>query len=143
MQNGIRRVLKKFRRTSGLLSFIRRRKYNCITKEQFDEMYKTNQESEERIDLSAGDDLETLIGSIKSGVIEKELFSGGEDYKHTFLLCLLDEKERQKLKSKDEDFMHTFLFQNPDVPDAKWKLSKSKLKYARSYCSRQTYFIHA
>ena len=106
-------------------------------------MYKTNQESEERIDLSAGDDLETLIGSIKSGVIEKELFSGGEDYKHTFLLCLLDEKERQKLKSKDEDFMHTFLFQNPDVPDAKWKLSKSKLKYARSYCSRQTYFIHA
>ena len=39
--------------------------------------------------------------------------------------------------------MHTFLFQNPDVPDAEWKLSKSKLKYARSYCSRQTYFIYA
>ena len=92
VQNGIRRVLKKFGRTSALLSFIRRRKYNCITKEQFDEMYKTNQESEERIDLSVGDELETFTGSIKSGVIEKELFSGGEDYKHTFLLCLLDEK---------------------------------------------------
>ena len=42
VQNGIRRVLKKFGRTSVLLSFIRRLKYNCITKEQFDEMYQTN-----------------------------------------------------------------------------------------------------
>ena len=29
------------------------------------------------------------------------------DYNETFLLCLVDEEERQKLEQKDEDFMQT------------------------------------
>ena len=31
-------------------------------------------------------------------------------YNETFLLCLVDEEERQKLEQKDEDFMQTLFY---------------------------------
>ena len=42
-------------------------KEKCITKEKFEEMYKTKTESETRMDLSVGEDLETFIERIKNG----------------------------------------------------------------------------
>ena len=61
----IRKALKKFGCTSALLSIIHMEKMRCITKEKYETMYKTNKESEEREDLSVGEDLETFIGDIK------------------------------------------------------------------------------
>ena len=42
------------------------------------------------------------------------------DCNETFLLCSLDDQERQKLEQKDEDFMQTFFYNfrgDADVPE--------------------------
>ena len=125
-------------------------KEKCITKEKFEEMYKTEEESETRMDLSVGEDLETFIERIKNGKINKDTIpEGGEKVagKWPFLLCLLDKEERKKLEQKDEDFMLTFYetqFGNEaDVPKAEWDASESNLKFSYSLCSRVTHFIDA
>ena len=121
-------------------------KHRCITKEKFDEMYKTNEESEERTDVSVGEDLETFIGNIKTGEMNRNTFPTGEDHRNLFLLCLLDKKERSKLEQKNEAFIRTFtcypssLFP-VDVPEAEWKASESNLKFSKSNCYRDTFII--
>ena len=43
------------------------------------------------------------------------------DYNETFLLCLVNKEERQKLEQKDEDFVQTFFCQfrrDENVPDS-------------------------
>ena len=144
----IQKALKKFGYTSAILSRIYMDKEHCITKEKFDKMYKTNEESETRRDLSVGEDLETLIERIKNGKINKDTIPKNGDRKWTFLLCLPDEEERKKLERKDKDFMRTFTEHSlhgrePDVPEAEWKASESNMKFAKSYCYRRTYFIDA
>ena len=147
VKRGIKRALKNFGYTSAILSFINMSKHNCITKEKFDELYKTNEESEERTDLSVGEDLETFIGNIKTDKINRNWFPTGEDHQKTFLLCLLDKNERSKLEQKDEAFMRTFnnkyLIINPsaDVPEAEWKASESNMKFSWSSCYRDTFII--
>ena len=146
-KRGIQKALKNFGGTSAILSEIYMDKENCITKEKFDEMYKTGEESEQRMDLSVEEDLETFIERIKNGEINKDTILEVGEYKGTFLLCLLDEEERKKLERKDEDFMITFSEQyhggEADVPEAEWKASESDMKFARSECNRKTYFIDA
>ena len=68
----IRKALKRFGYTSALLSMIYMFKFGCITKEKYEEIYKANEEIEEREDLSVGEDLETFIGKIKDGKMNKE-----------------------------------------------------------------------
>ena len=120
-------------------------KQNCITKEKFDKMYKTKEESEERMDLSVGEDLETFIERIKNGEINKDTIPEDGEWEWTFLLCLLDEEERKKLEQKDEDFMETFYEhiweKEADVPEAEWEASESNMKFTRSECRRYTYII--
>ena len=109
-------------------------------------MYKTKEESETRMDLSIGEDLETFIERIKNGEINKDTIPEDGERKDLFLLCLLDQEERKKLEQKDEDFMETFngnWFGEADVPEAEWNASESNLKFSRSYCRRKTYFIDA
>ena len=143
----IKKVLKKFGFTSAILSKIYMHKENCITMEKYEEMYKTNEESEKRMDLSVGEDLETFIGRIKNGEINKDTIPENGEYKRLFLLCLLDKEERKKLEQKDYDFMKTFsdgyCGREADVPEAEWKASESNMKFARSDCWRFTYFIDA
>ena len=62
---GIKKALKKFGYTSAILSRIYMSKQKCITKEKYEKLYKTDEESEKRMDLSVGEDLETFIGRIK------------------------------------------------------------------------------
>ena len=62
----IKKALKNFGCSSAMLSAIRMDKHYCITKEKYEEMYKTNEESGKRMDLSVGEDLETFIGRIKN-----------------------------------------------------------------------------
>ena len=135
---GIRKALKKFGITSAILSIIRIYKHNCITKEKYEEMYKTNEKNEERMNLSVGDDLEDFIGRIKTG----RAYGGFEDFNESFLLCLLNKAERKKLEQKDEAFMETFhdhvYGSKADVPEAEWQASESNLKFARSECYRNT-----
>ena len=112
----------------------------CITKERFEKMYKTEKESETRKDLSVGEDLESFIERIKNEEINKDTVP--EDYKRSFLLCLLAKEERTKLEKKDKDFMKTFVRRRKlDVPEAEWNASESNLKFSKSECYRVTYFI--
>ena len=142
--------MEEFDCASAILSIIKMDKFNCITMEQYEEMYKTNEDSERRKDLSVGEDLETFIANIKNGEINR-CHRRCEDFNITFLLCLLDKEEREKLERKDADFMKTFfdhsyggLKEVPiDVPEAEWKASESNMKFARSRCLRKTYFIDA
>ena len=107
-------------------------------------MYKTKEESETRMDLSVGEDLETFIERIKNGEINKDTIPEDGEDKNLFLLCLLDEKERKKLAEKDEDFMKTFYWKRKaDVPEAEWNASESNLKFSYSFCNRVTYFFDA
>ena len=120
------------------------RKTNCITKEKFEEMYKTKEENETRMDLSVGEDLETFIERIKNRKIYKDTIPEFGNYKGSFLLCLLDKEERKKLDQKDEDVMKTFNYREAaDVPEADWKASESNLKFSASHGCRITYFIDA
>ena len=144
---GIKKILKQFGYTSAILSKIDTTKYNCITKEVYEKMYKTNEENQNRKDLSVGEDLETFIERIKNGQINKDTIPWSGDGGETFFLCLLDKKERKKLEQKDYDYMKTFREHfyggEADVPEAEWKASEFNRKFARSRCTRQTYFIDA
>ena len=119
--------------------------------EKYEEMYKTNEETEERMDLSVGEDLDTFIERIKNGEINKDTISDYGEYSSTFLLCLLDKEERKKLEQKDYDFMKTFSWNRTvsagrgeaDVPETELEASESNMKFARSRCLRRTYFIDA
>ena len=142
-KTGIKKALKKFNCKSAILSEIYMYKENCITKEEYEEMYKTDEESEKRMDLSVGEDLETFIGRIKNGEINKDTIPENGEREWTFLLCLLDKEERKKLEQKDYDFMETFWNGGADVPEAEWKASESNMKFAKSWCRRKTYFIDA
>ena len=143
-EKGIKKALKEFGCTSAILSMVWMYKFNCITKEDFEEMYKTNEESETRMDLSVEEDLETFIERIKNGKIHKDTIPEYGERKFSFLLCLLDKEERKKLDQKDEDFMKTFNWREAaDVPEAEWKASESNLKFSASHGCRITYFIDA
>jgi len=55
-KNGIKKALnffnlKKFGCTSAILSKIYLTKYKCITKEKYEEMYKTNEKNDKRMDF--------------------------------------------------------------------------------------------
>ena len=143
MKEGITKALKNFGCKSAILSYVDMHKTNCITKEEFEEMYKTEEESETRMDLSVGEDLETFIERIKNGEINKDTIPEDGDFKGSFLLCLLDKEERNKLEQKDKDFMKTFGDREADVPEAEWNASESNLKFSESLCRRETYFIDA
>ena len=113
-----------------------------MTKEKFEEMYQTKEDSETRMDLSVGEDLETFIERIKNGEINKDTVSEYGDYEYSFLLCLLDKGERKKLEEKDLDFMMTFdSGKEADVSEADWNASESNLKFSNAFCYRKTYFI--
>ena len=120
-EKGIRKALKKFGCTSALLSLINMLKNNCITKEKYEEMYKINEQSEERGDLSVGEDLETFLRNIKDGKMNSGMFSYNQDSpfflasnggmpnnkrrppeksRDLFLICLLDREERKNLIKK-------------------------------------------
>ena len=142
----IKNALKKFGRRSAILSLIYMSKNNCITKEKYDAMYENIEDNFERKDLSVGEDLEALIRRIKNHKMNKDSIPFDGDFKESFLLCLLDKEERQKLEQKNEAFLQTFNLHDigkADVREKDWKLSESNSKFSRSNCRRLTFFIEA
>ena len=138
-------------------------KQRCITKEKYDELltrqipkntrkrlqnHKINEvfeDNEDSTDLSLGDDHETFVTNIKHDGMTKETSSYEGEY-NTFLLCLLAEMEKERLDQKDREFMKTFYFNNhriADVSKTEWESSESDLKFAKSICTRKTYFIES
>ena len=89
LKEGVENALNEFGCTSAILSDIYLIKYNCITKEKHEEMYKTSEKSETRMDLSVGDDLETFIERIKNGEMNKNTIPENGEKQNLFLLCLL------------------------------------------------------
>ena len=146
MEKEITKALKKFGFTSAILSMVVMQKNKCITREKFEEMYKTEEENETRMDLSVGEDLETFIERIKNGEINKDTIPEDGEGKNLFLLCLLDKKERKKLEQKNDHFMVTFDWNNigrADVPEVEWNASESNMKFSYSLSERETCFIDA
>jgi len=148
----IKRVMKSYGYQSAMVSMIFMTKENCITKEQFDIEYRITNDgeadttaTEERDDLSLGEDLETLIRRIRNGEITKEKNPYGGIAIQTHLLCLLDKEERRMLDRKDENFLKTFLaWDMADVDEEEWKKSEYKhLKFSYSLARRQTTFVEA
>ena len=143
VKEGIKKALKKFGCTSATVSRIFMHKEKCITTEKYEETYKTFENIKLR---SVGEDLETFIDKIKNGEIDKNTIAEHGMFV-SFLLCLLDKEERKKLEQKDYDFMETFyeawIGREADVPEAEWKASESNMKFAKSECFRETYFIDA
>ena len=146
VQREVNQALSKFNYPSVMLSFIQKHKYNCISKEKYEEMYKINAESAEREDLSAGEHLffiliETFIQQIKTG---KYMVRHGQDDSVSFLLSLLNKEERKKLEQKDDAFLQSFNWnyrREVDVPAIEWAASESNLKFSRSICVRKTHMI--
>ena len=150
VRDGVKKALKTYGGTSAMLSMIAMYKQHCITMEKYEEMYKTNERSDTRKDLSVGEDLESFIERIKTGKINNDTISSSSgircETRRPFLLCLLDEEDRKKLEQKDNDFMKSFInhFKNQvDIPEAEWKASESNLKFAWSVCLRHTYLFDA
>ena len=143
----IKRVMKSYGYKSAMFSRIYMTRANCITKEQFDIEYGITNDgeanttaTEERDDLSLGEDLETLIRRIKNGEITKEKNPYGGMTIQTHLLCLLDKGKRRMLDRKDESFLNTFLHRDrADVDEEEWKKSEYKhMKFSRSLARRKT-----
>ena len=119
-------------------------KEKCITKEEFEKLYRSVGESETRKDLSVGEDLESFIERIKNGEIKKDRILECGDINYSFLLCLMDKEERKKLEQKDDYFMVTFNWgKEADVTEVEWNASESNQKFSNSVCSRKTLFIDA
>ena len=129
MKLWIKKAIKKFDCTSAVLSEIRMYRDCCITKQEFEEKYKTNEKSETRMDLSVGEDLESFIERTKHGKIKEhtKYMMENEEYKSSFLLCLLDEEERKKLHFHGRD----------------WRVFDSNVEFVESKCYRHTYFLGA
>ena len=108
-------------------------------------MYKTEEESETRMDLSVGEELETFIERIKIGEFDEDTIPRfRRELKYSFLLCLLNKEERKKLEQKDKNFMKSFFDgREADVPEAEWNASESNLKFSKTVCHRITYFLDA
>ena len=150
-QRHIKQALQRFDCNTAMFSMIWMKKLYCITKEQCDLLYgvkdvedkEENDKKEIIDDNSVGDDLETFIRRIQNGKITKESISLDGEEKWTFLLCLLDKKQRSKLEMKDRDFLKTFGHGNyADVPEEEWNQSEYKhLKFSRSEALRRTYCI--
>ena len=148
--DNMKHAMKSYGYESAMFSKIFMTKENCITKEQFDIEYgitnygeANTTDKEERVDLSLGEDLETLIRRIKNREITIEKNPYGQKTIQTHLLCLLDKEKRRIFDKKDENFLKTFLDMGmADVDEEEWKKSEYKhMKFSRSLARRQTVFV--
>ena len=111
---------------SAIFTLLASKKARCCTQEVFEVLYKTDEDVDEREDLSIGEDLESLLERIKSGEIWKDLGPVNHEYKRSFNLQLLTSDEMAKLRQKDESFMQTFSDNDPDIPKETMDKSDSK-----------------
>lgn len=123
---------------SAILSVIHKRRFNVITKEEYELMYETDKKSDEREDLSVGEGLETFVEKIKNGRVNENTIPIDGALSRTFLLSLLSEEESNKLEQLDPGFMRTFTMH----ADTSWRVNPDIQEYINSDCKCRTYFIN-
>ena len=124
-----------------MVSFIYIQKLKCVTKEAVDEKYEDESDSDDREDLTIGDDLDSFKMRILAQKFSKNSLGEYGEKKHSFQFSLLTIDEKQKLEQKDSHFIQQFYTPNPDVPEAIMKISESNSKYVESECWRDTFCI--
>ena len=144
----IKNEMARFGLKRGMVSFLHKERYHCITKEKYEELYKKGGQIDERwsgkrmkMELSLGDDLEDFLIRIKNNEIHDHDL--GQEHKgiHTFHLSLLLPEQKRKLDINDRDYLNTFHNHDPDVLKKEMARSESKSKYAFSLCRRKTFTI--
>ena len=83
--------------------------------------------------VSVGNDLESLINRIKTGLICRRKISCHGELQKSYQLSLLSDEKIKKLQSNDIEFLDSF-WSTPNV-------SKSDMIFSRSKCYRRTYII--
>ena len=138
----IKNEMARFGLKKGMVSFLQRHRFHCVTKEKYEELYeKGGQIDGTKMELSLGDDLEDFLNRIKNNEIHDHELGPGDNLINTFHLSLLSSGQKRKLAINDDDYRKTFHNHDPDVPKKEMAKSESKSKYAFSLCRRGTYII--
>ena len=100
------------------------------------------EETNQRINLSIGEDLESFLERIRNGV---SLIPEYDEYKESFDICLLRPEEIIKLEQKDKSFMNTFINWGEKVTiqskAERLDRKKSEKRFSKKLCWRKTLFI--
>ena len=119
---------------SALVSIISISKQNCVTREVYERQHRAGEF------VSLGDDLEAYVERILNGAIYKETQAKCES-KTPYLFKLLKPSDERRPEKNDPEYIATFRDIYPDVPVEMMQESKSKIKFSRSECKRDTLFI--
>ena len=126
----------------GMVSFLQKHRYRCVTKEKYEQLYENGGEIDGgRTKLSLGDDLEDFLNRIKNNEIHDHELGQEDNWINTFHLSMLSPEQKRKLAISDNDYLKTFHNHDPDIPKTEMAKSESKSKYAFSLCRRATYNI--
>ena len=138
----IKNEMARFGLKKGMVSFLQKHRFHCVTKEKYEELYeKGGQIDGSNMELSLGDDLEDFLNRIKNNEIHGHELGPGDNLINTFHLSLLSPGQKRKLAINHDDYHKTFHNHDPDVPKKEMAKSESKSKYAFSLCRRGTYII--
>ena len=125
------------------ITFVEMDRIYCVTKEKYEDFYKKKGVIwDENIETSIGDDVENF----RISLLENKIDSEGEGV-HSFHLSLVDNLERRALETGCEQAKESFWVwklksQNPDVTKKDMDESESRLKFALSWCRRNTVYHH-
>ena len=144
IKNLFKMEMKKQGIKQSMITFLQRRRWNCVTNEKNKQIYKEGGKviGRDYMEKSIGDDLEDFLERIKNKTVQKEE-TGPDGYGvWTFHLAMLTPNEKRKLEIQDQQYKKTFLLSNnPDVPKEEMDKSDSTSKYALSYCRRNTFIL--
>lgn len=125
------------------ITFVEMDRIFCVTKEKYEDFYKQKGAIwDENIEISVGDDAENF----RMSLLKNRIASEGEGV-HSFQLSLVEKPERHALETgcvqaKDSFWVWKLKSQNPDVKKQEMDESESTLKFALSWCRRNTVYRH-
>ena len=126
------------------VSFVEMDRLFCVTKEIYEDFYdKKGLIWEKSIETSIGDDVENFRRSL----LEDKLNLDGEAV-HSFHLSLVEKNVKNAIEAGCEQTKDTFWVWklqsiNPDVKKEDMDKSESRLKFALSWCRRNTVHLQS
>ena len=155
----IKNEMAKLGLKKGMVTFLQRQRYHCVTKETYEQLYtqggilrhervgKRGLSSQvtdllgRKVELSFGDDLEDFLNRIKNNQASVHELGPEGEWINTFHLSLLSPEKKRKLANNDQGYFASFHNGYPDVPEKEMIKSESKSKYEFSVCRRVTCII--
>ena len=141
MELMILKKMKKYGINEAMVTIIRMRRYNLITKEKMEDYYKGKEENKVTgwDKESVHDDLDSFFDKLQNGWWEEESV-------YTYFLPKLTEKEKKLVEQKDKDHLMSYRWHadvgiDPDVSKKEMDESESKSKFVRGFCKRQTFIL--